>query len=255
MEPLPFDNKNILELFKNIFLAHGIKGYRDESAYKKILNLSEKDKLGLVPYFFYLIPQELVTGKKDKYTPMKPKIREHLLSIGIHDRDEGLVDIIKRIGDHFYSCQNETNDRKRSISDLRMNSRLYQKFLLQQNNRCNTCGTELDENNQELDHIIPYKLLGDPLDGANWQILCSRCNSGKGGLFTPLQHNEFLNWIYDKKDLEKVSDKLAFMLFVLDKRCHVCGIDVSKSELKVRKRISTGLTVASNMTVTCIKHV
>jgi len=254
METLTFKDHSILELFKNIFLAHGIKGYRDEGAFEKIKDISEQVKLTLVPYFFYLIPTDLITAENEKYNLVKPLIRSHLKLIGVRSQDEDLVDTIKRIGDHFSDCIYERNSRKRSIADLRMDYKLYQKFLDYQKYRCRSCGVLLDDNNQELDHIIPYKLLGDPLDGANWQILCSKCNLGKGGLFSPLQSNDALNWIYDKKDVEKISDKLHFLCFALFKKCSICGSDTATTELRIKKKASTGLSIASNMVVVCDKH-
>ena len=250
METLTFKDQTLLELFKNIFLAHGVK----ETAFEKIKDISEQDKLSVVPFFFYLIPTDLITGDNEKYSLVKPMIRSHLNLIGVRSQDEDLVDTIKRIGNHFSNCINEKNSRKRSIADLRMDYKLYQKFLNYQNYRCRSCGVLLDDNNQELDHIIPYKLLGDPLDGANWQILCSKCNLGKGGLFSPLQSNEALNWIYDKRDLEKISDKLHFLCFALSKKCSICGSDAGTTELKIKKRALTGLSVASNMIVVCDNH-
>ena len=53
------------------------------------------------------------------------------------------------------------------------------KKLAMQKNRCNICGTKINLSNSELDHIIPWHLVGDELHEDNLQMLCKECNRRK----------------------------------------------------------------------------
>ncbi len=114
MDPLALDDTSVVENFKHVFLGHGILGWRDEKSFEKIKNISEKEKLSLVPYFFYFIPNDLLTPERGNHSLVKPIIRNHFKEIGLTSEDEVLVDIIKRISDHFFRCINETNNRKKA---------------------------------------------------------------------------------------------------------------------------------------------
>lgn len=51
--------------------------------------------------------------------------------------------------------------------------------LVGQNNRCLICGRPITINNSELDHIIPWSMVGDELGEDNLQMLCTDCNRRK----------------------------------------------------------------------------
>ena len=53
------------------------------------------------------------------------------------------------------------------------------KLLHQQNYKCNICKKNIDNSCSELDHIIPWSLVGDELGEKNLQMLCMECNRRK----------------------------------------------------------------------------
>lgn len=59
------------------------------------------------------------------------------------------------------------------------NKDLKQGILLEQDNRCKICGRETSICDSELDHVIPWVLVGDELED-NLQVLCNTCNERKG---------------------------------------------------------------------------
>lgn len=72
-------------------------------------------------------------------------------------------------------------------------------LLGKQANKCNYCGKEIDFDSSHLDHIIPFKLVGDELDD-NYQMLCRTCNlSKKANPFYP-----FLQFLREFKKHEGI---------------------------------------------------
>ena len=55
---------------------------------------------------------------------------------------------------------------------------MKKKLLIDQNNRCAICNCDIS-NEYHLDHIIPFKYVGDCLEN-NWQLLSTHCNEKKG---------------------------------------------------------------------------
>lgn len=53
------------------------------------------------------------------------------------------------------------------------------RILAEQNYQCNICGRHITVNNSELDHIIPWSMVGDELGEENLQMLCKDCNRRK----------------------------------------------------------------------------
>jgi 5-methylcytosine-specific restriction endonuclease McrA len=53
------------------------------------------------------------------------------------------------------------------------------KLLGDQMYLCNICGQKLNKREYHIDHIIPFKYVGDELEN-NYQILCNKCNQSKG---------------------------------------------------------------------------
>lgn len=52
-------------------------------------------------------------------------------------------------------------------------------LLNKQNNKCNICNQSINISNAELDHIVPWALVGDELGTNNLQMLCRDCNRRK----------------------------------------------------------------------------
>ena len=56
----------------------------------------------------------------------------------------------------------------------------YKKAILKrQDHRCAICKVKIELSNSHLDHIIPFKYVGDVLSD-NYQMLCETCNTRKG---------------------------------------------------------------------------
>lgn len=53
------------------------------------------------------------------------------------------------------------------------------KILMDQNGECNICHRKIKMNIGELDHIIPWIMVGDELGKSNLQMLCKECNKRK----------------------------------------------------------------------------
>lgn len=51
-------------------------------------------------------------------------------------------------------------------------------LLVSQDSRCRICSSEINLKTAELDHIVPWSLVGDELDN-NLQMLCIKCNRRK----------------------------------------------------------------------------
>ncbi len=62
-----------------------------------------------------------------------------------------------------------------SISELRN--------MLPRPDRCQICGCPIDENDSELDHIVPQKIGGDLNDPKNYRYVCRKCNVTKSDKF------------------------------------------------------------------------
>jgi hypothetical protein len=101
----------------------------------------------------------------------KPIIRRHLNALKI-TFDEDLVRSIKFICENFRS-QRLGISRKLGISDVYIKSpNIFKTIMSKQNGRCRVCGEILEYGqNLQLDHIIPWHLGDDPVDGSNWQFL------------------------------------------------------------------------------------
>lgn len=64
---------------------------------------------------------------------------------------------------------------RKSISDIEREN-----ILENQQNACEYCGISIDARTCHIDHIIPFKFVGDELNN-NLQGLCDKCNLSKGG--------------------------------------------------------------------------
>lgn len=68
--------------------------------------------------------------------------------------------------------------KKNSVRKNYDNSIRY-RLLNQQNEKCNICSQHINNSTAELDHIIPWSLVGDELGISNLQMLCRDCNRRK----------------------------------------------------------------------------
>jgi HNH endonuclease len=251
-----------LENFEGILRYHGALGYRDCSI---VGPTSELARLSTVPLVFGLLPVEsLVRRGHDQL--VKPAIRSHLAKMDAPPK-ESLVDVLKAVADQLWSTWptnirygNARCRRKRSIADLRANPSLYKKILTGQGGRCSVCGTSFETPGEEtLDHTVPFRIVGDAPDGANWQILCPTCNSGKAERLSALQSLEALNWTYRDavgSFVRMPSLRTRYVVLAQADGCEYPGCTARPNTAKLAvERISvTGLWVADNLSVRCQVH-
>jgi hypothetical protein len=254
--------RSTLDDFEGTLRYHGALGYRDGPLSGPATELT---RLNVVPLVFGLLPVEaLVRRSPDQL--VKPSIRAHLAKVGVPTR-ESLVDVLKSVADQLWSTWpmsirygNARCRRKGSITDLRANPFLYKKMLTSQGRRCAVCGSSFEAPGDEtLDHTVPFRIIGDVPDGANWQILCPSCNGGKAERLSALQSLEALNWAYSDATgsfVRTPSLRTRYVVLAQAGRCECtgCGARPNTTRLLVQRISETGLWVADNLHVRCQTH-
>jgi len=253
-----------ITLFKHLFLSHGVRGRREHDA-----SFTERERIEVLPLVFGLLPRRAVV-RAHGVARIKPFIVEHLASLGIGTSDTELIDIVKEVADQLYYVLR--NQRKKwGVSKLRASDReMYRRLQDSQCNRCAVCGVLLGCVDETLDHKIPFRLLGDVPDGANWQLLCDKCNRGKSSWFSALQPPCVSNWAYDDLDAEevkrestdvesafgRVGETLRYCVLASRRRCETpgCGRSAVNGPLAVVLQVATGLPVMDHMQVRCEEH-
>lgn len=66
-------------------------------------------------------------------------------------------------------------------------------LLQKQNSKCDICKRVINLSNSELDHIIPWSLVGDELGIKNLQLLCQNCNRKKSNNIAYSLNNYLIN--------------------------------------------------------------
>lgn len=74
---------------------------------------------------------------------------------------------------YIYAFFTKKNNRVSYDNSIRI------QLLKRQNNRCNICNKIIENSISELDHIVPWTLVGDELGINNLQMLCRDCNRRK----------------------------------------------------------------------------
>jgi len=254
--PARLANPEAIAFFKKIMRRHGVLGYGAEQE-----TVLEAERFRVVPLIFGLMPKQAVQ-RSHPGELIKPYIREHLSGC-CQTYDEELVTIIKRIADQFFETRLSTEmsrKRKFGISDLKArNLALYQRLMAKQNGRCAICGLLFDRDSiEELDHMVPWRIIGDVPDGSNWQVLCGECNKGKGEWVSAIQSAEYFNWSYRANESLADRPTLETRYVVLATRpfCEVetCGRTSLDAQLYVVKKARTGLAVTDHLTVRCANH-
>lgn len=245
----------IVSRFRNFLLRHGVLGSGDLS----MPPLSHEEKFEVIPLIFGYMPEKAVKDRSFDLR-VKPIIREHFESIGLTADDE-LVDIVKTICDQFYSTspKNLLRRRKFTINDIRAN-RMHAELLHRQNHRCTICGIDFRRSGGEtLDHVIPWRILGDVRDGSNWQILCAECNAGKSSTISHLLMAESRNWAYGTHDgdgIDNHNNRLRFAVLSRDGKCMQpgCNLGPKETHLSVIRMVQTGLHVYDHYSTWCAEH-
>lgn len=230
--------------------------------------ITEAERQAMLPLLLGLIPRTAAL-RTDRYASVKPLIAGHVRALGGDPHDDLLIDLIKEMSDNFDRTRPRedprTRTRKSSIGDLRQMPSVYQRIRQGQGTRCAVCGTTFGSGPEEetLDHVIPWRLGGDPAGGWNWQLLCRRCNEAKSTLFGAVATAEYWNWSFD--DLCKVRDPLApdsvsprlrYIVLSTRRQCQhpSCEVNPTRGHLLVKKRFATGLAIFDHLSVFCEKH-
>ncbi len=256
--PARLANNTAIEFLKAHLAAHGALGSR---RLLRPLPLSELEKFQLVPLVFALMPRGAYVDRRvDK--PIKPLIVAHLANLGVAS-DSVLVDVLKSVCDQFWETRKDRYGRplkmKYGMRDLRANGRVYNALLLAQGRRCTCCGVDLRRVDETLDHIVPWRLVGDVPDASNWQIMCGPCNNAKKDYLSSLQTLCAHNWVYSSPipPLDVPSQETRFVVLSQAGRCSIsaCSVTPRTGELQLKKRRETGLAVADNFVVRCSAHI
>lgn len=241
-----------LERFAEIFIAHGALGGTASPEPPAAVS-SEAERLSVVPLVFWLLPAAAF-ARATEMTLIKPAIREHLSVLGL-DHGDAVVDVLKSIADQYWRTdpsRGRRRPRKRGIADLRAQPVLHSHILGRQQYRCAVCGISFRAGGESLDHMIPWRLVGDIPGGLNWQVLCTLCNLGKRDWLSALQSKEAANWIYRLPvPLEMASPEGRYVTLAVRRTCEVCGVGPDSAELNVMRRHTSGLAVFDNLAVRC----
>ena len=243
-----------IDKFIQITSFHGVLGYRPDDH----IVYDQKDLFFVSPLFFYLTPHRVLTKSLVGHR-YKKVISKYHNDLGIKENPL-LTDIIFHMSDQYFLTSKTLNPdkhyikKKATLAKLRTNPLLYSKVLSRQNEKCDVCGVDFFSNtNFHLDHIIPWRLLGDPDDALNWRMLCDKCNIGKGSFLSAMQQKEFNNWHYSNEqssDSESLFDSntLRYVCFAMQRNNKPIKIGKGK-KLNLRKKINEGLFIYSNLEV------
>jgi hypothetical protein len=265
LSPARLIEAEALRAFRALFCRHGALGRRMNVDGELLSRLSEDDKLRVVPLVFGLMPGAALRRRRSGEFPVKPLIRDHLQGLGV-PADEVLIDVLKSVTDQYVDtvvdpATGRRAKRKMRIGDLKAaHFGLYGELLRQQNRRCALCGIQFGGACEPtLDHVVPFRLIGDVPDGANYQLMCNDCNSAKGSFLSSLQSAHAWNWVYEGRDtppVDRPSGQTRFVVLSRQATCSVAGCGASRvgSQLFVVPANSTGLAVADHLTVRCVAH-
>jgi hypothetical protein len=105
---------------------------------------------------------------------------------------------------------------------------------------------------QSLEHVTPKHIGSDPLDGSNWAIACTSCNSGKADTFawaSASYAHDFLNRL--DFSLPRLGLPQRWSVLMRDRHCVKCGKGPEDAELWVYRRVATGLMIPANCGTVC----
>jgi len=185
-------------------------------------------------------------------------IDDHLRALGVNVSPDGrqvlrdaCINIRRLYGLNKRAARNQTM----SIAQLKGQPKLYHLISSRQGGRCIWCGVLLDAPSirQTLDHVTPNHLGDDPLDGRNWAIACSSCNTGKDDTFAWSARAEAHDFIA-RRDIpatKVIGLRQRWSVLMRSRSCEYCGSSTQTVELWVYRRIKSGLPVPVNCGVSC----
>jgi len=248
-----------------VFAYHGALGERIPTTPP-----NERERMRCARAVFYFLPvQALRRNSVDVL--VKPLIRARLESLGLSVNDQ-VTSVFKGIADQYFQTSRFGRElarycpRKLGVPDLKAgNMNLLRRLREEQNHRCAYCGILFVNCTESLDHVIPWRLIGDPPDGSNYQLLCSECNSAKGDLLSCYQAQSIHNWMYsivDSVDGSRVLRMeefrhIKYVRLALSSKCqvHGCTATSRNSILSVTRIDKEGVWCFKNTTVKCADHI
>ena len=223
-------------------------------------DVSEEELFMFSGMFYTLVP--VLNKTLSKYPISAPNrikalIETYHLELGLNP--EITVDYTYSILRNLIKYKKYGQKYKFGIHNVKTkHSQIYQQLMEVQNSRCATCGLVFDDTQApELDHVIPYALGGDVVDGSNWQLLCNDCNGGKGTLLTMTQHRYSRGWIYGlaghltEEQTPSISNRIRYCVLKRDRGCLVCSSSPQEKSLEVCKVRESGLRIPSNLQSLC----
>lgn len=256
--PLRFD-PSWFQLTIDVLDRHGARGFEPESP----SDYSELDRWHAGRAIFRLLPASALRMRPG--SGFRPLIHRHLSTLGLASTPRAEL-VLKSVAEQLINTNAEIclqfgrkPKKKMGISHIRA-SRKYEALSRRQRDRCSTCGLLLDTaDSVELDHVIPFSLVGDVSDGANWRILCGRCNLGKHSFISSWLAADSWGWISDNGHLaatHSASRRTRYSVLASRGRCEFAGCDATPrtSELRVEPRLGDAFWTAQNLRVLCAQH-
>jgi hypothetical protein len=249
----PIDWTVSVERLRTLLLTHGVLGQSHlQGSY---IFVGELARMQIARLVFLLLPRLAVSTETDAPRYIKPVIEEHLVTLGVAI-DEELIEILKRVSDQIRATEPTLPRRlkKMTVGEVRArNRRKYKTIRNRQNDRCKTCGVLLDTVQEELDHVIPWRIVGDTPDGSNWQLLCPCCNNSKGAYISTHQFPEAWNWVYStiNASLHQPTSATRFVVLAEHASCNSCGRATSEAELTIVNRSKHGMFLTDHLDVIC----
>lgn len=222
--------------------------------------VDEISRLRIVPLVFGLLPRPALL--RPRYDiPVKPLIIKHLNALDV-PADGRLVDVLKCVADQYRrTLPGPERPRKWGIADAKASDmRVYRNLISRQCGRCVYCGAGFSGSvDESLDHVVPWRLVGDIGSGSNWQILCRDCNMGKSSFLSCAQSQESFNWIYsddEKLSFDQPNLRTRFSALAQQGLCSELGCTENSrtSRLHVVPRIKDALSVVDHLKVICDVH-
>jgi len=185
-------------------------------------------------------------------------IDEHLSNLGValnQDQKNILVQVCVNANRLKHFDSSTARRRSFGIAQLRTRRSLYQAIKDRQGGNCIWCGVPFSTPNvvETLEHFTPKHLGGDPPNGENWALACASCNQGKGDLFSwaaSSYAHDYLNRT-EFRDPLKISLNHRWSVLVRFGECRSCKRKPLDVELKIVKKIPTGLPIPSNCEAIC----
>lgn len=198
---------------------------------EKILELKERRRI-------------LLTPSREWYLKHPQKLHDYFSAITDTKPQPLELEILRKRIREFYNPQ---------IRILREDW-VIEQLLVEQNHRCAICGVLIEKNTCEIDHKIPIAAGGEN-EKQNYQLVCRKCNSGKGDA---LNYAALTAWKTSNKDLREgpaLSNMLRYAVLRRDSsRCVNCSSKASEKSLFVRRRIGRrngGQIVFDNLITLC----